>query len=118
MSDALRAVEADAKADPEGVVVPLVTDAGTLNILMPPPQMWFEGAAEALVQGRVSDWVHLAVEDETTLAAWDATRKRYRDLEAFVNAWSEATGEDPGKSPSSEPGSGKKTRTTAPTSRR
>lgn len=98
MADALKAVEADATADPEGVVVPLVTDAGSINILIPPPPMWFEGAAEALVQGRISDWVHLAVEDEATLQAWDAVRKRYRDLEAFVDAWSAATGESPGKS--------------------
>ena len=105
MAEALKAVEADAKAAPEGVVVPLTTDSGTIDILVPPPPMWFEGAAEALVQGRVSDWIHLAVEDEATLTAWDSVRKRYRDLEAFIDAWSKATGEDPGKSGDSAPSS-------------
>ena len=99
MSEPLRALEAEAKADPEGVVVPLVTDEGSVDILIPPPAMWFEGAVEALVQGRVSDWVRLAVDDPDVIAAWDARRKRYRDLENFLDEWSKRSGEDPGKSP-------------------
>lgn len=104
--EALRAVEADAKADPAGVKVPLVTDEGSVDILVPPPAMWFEGAVEALTQGRISEWVHLAVEDEDTLAVWDECRKRYRDLSNFVEEWSRLTGEEPGKSGSSESSSG------------
>ena len=109
MAEPLKAVEADAKADGEGVVVPLVTDAGSVDILVPPPHLWFEGAVEALTQGRISEWVHLAVEDPDTLAAWDGTRKRYRDLSNFVEEWSRLTGEEPGKSPASG-GSSRSTR--------
>lgn len=98
MSEPLHALEAEATADPEGVVVPLVTDEGSVDILIPPPAMWFEGAVEALVQGRVSDWVHLAVDDPDALAAWDARRKRYGQLEAFLDEWSKRSGENPGKS--------------------
>ncbi|MGZ4621455.1 MAG: hypothetical protein ACXVGF_04800 [Blastococcus sp.] len=102
MAEALKAVEADAKADPEGVVVPLVTDSVTVDILVPPPHLWFEGAVEALTQGRISDWVHLAVEDPDVLAAWDSVpRKRYRDLNNFAEEWSRLAGENPGKSPAS-----------------
>ena len=50
MPDALRAIQADAKADPEGVVVPLVTDDGTQDCLIPPASMWFEGAVEAPIK--------------------------------------------------------------------
>jgi hypothetical protein len=67
MAEPLKAIEADAKAEPEGVVVTLVTDDGTVDVLIPPPAMWFEGAVEALTQGKVSEWVHLAVEDEKVL---------------------------------------------------
>jgi Na+/H+-translocating membrane pyrophosphatase len=101
MAEPLKAVEADAKADDEGVLVPLVTDAGTVDILIPPAHMWFEGAVDALVLGQVSNWVHLAVEDEETLAAWDGAKKRYRDLSAFTDKWAELSGNDLGKSPSS-----------------
>lgn len=101
-AEALKAVEADAKADPEGVVVKLTTDDGDLDVLMPPPEMWFEGAAEALAYGRISEWVHLAVEDKATLTAWDALRKRYRDLARFTDEWTRLSGEDPGKSTPSE----------------
>jgi hypothetical protein len=105
MAEPLKAIEADAKAEPEGVVVTLVTDDGDVDVLMPPPNMWFEGAVEALTQGKVSEWVHLAVEDAKVLAAWDAKRKRYRDLSAFVEEWTRLTGENPGKSPASAPSS-------------
>lgn len=105
MAEPLKAIEADAKVDPEGVTVTLVTDEGSVDVLVPPPYLWFEGAVEALTQGRVSDWVHLAVEDSGTLAAWDGLRKRYRDLTAFVEEWTRLTGEDPGKSPASAPSS-------------
>jgi hypothetical protein len=101
MAEPLKAIEADAKADPEGVVVPLVTDEGTVDILVPSPALWFEGAVEALTQGRVSDWIRLAVEDPKVLTAWDSKRKRYRDLSAFVKEWTRLSGEDPGKSPAS-----------------
>jgi hypothetical protein len=98
MAEPLKAVEADAKADDESV-----------DILVPPAHLWFEGAVEALTQGRISDWVHLAVEDEDALAAWDGTRKRYRDLSDFTERWAELTGNDLGKSPSSAASSKKGT---------
>lgn len=117
MADALRAVEADAKADPEGVVVPLVTDEHTDDILMLHPAMWFEGAVEALVAGRVTDFVHLAAHPDS-IAVWDSRpRKRYGQLEAFLNEWNERSGETPGKSPQSEASSEESTSSTGRTSK-
>ena len=102
MAEALKAVEADAKADQdEGVVVRLETDGGTVDVPLLPKHMWFEGAVEALVQGRITDWVKLACEDQDALTAWDALRKRYRDLGNFVDEWTRLTGENPGKSEAS-----------------
>lgn len=99
---ALSAVKAEAKGkrlEDGSTVVPLVTDDGTvLDILMPPPSDWFEGAVEALSAGKVSEWVRLAVEDEESLQRWASVRKRYRQLDAFLTAWTEATGESPGES--------------------
>lgn len=99
---ALASVKAEAKGkrlEDGTVIVPLVTDDGTvLDILMPPPSDWFEGAVEALSAGKVSEWVRLAVEDEESLQRWASVRKRYRQLDAFLTAWTEATGESPGES--------------------
>lgn len=120
MPEPLRAVdaaEADAKADPEGVVVPLTTDDGTLEFLVPHPSMWFEGAVEALVQGRISDWVHHAIDDQAALDLWDSKRKRYGQLEAFLDEWSKRSGETPGKSLPSETSSEESTSSTARTSK-
>ena len=106
MAEPLKALEAEAAAPEEGVVVPLVTDDGEVDILVPPAAMWFEGAVDALTQGRVSDWLRLAVDDPKMLAAWDSLpRKRYRDLNAFLERWTELSGESPGKSPASRPSS-------------
>jgi hypothetical protein len=102
---AIKAVEAEADAAPEGVLVPLTTDEGTVEILIPPPSMWFEGAVDHLTAGRISEWVKLAVEDRESLDLWNSRRKRYRDLDAFLTAWSEAAGESPGKSQASAPSS-------------
>lgn len=101
MAEPLKALEADAKADPAGVTVTLSTDDGTVDVPMLHVSMWWEGAVEALTTGKISEWVHLACEDAAALQAWDSQRKRYRDLEAFVEAWSAASGENPGKSRSS-----------------
>lgn len=106
MSETLEAVKAEAKAPEEGFLVPLVTDDGEVDILVPPAAMWFEGALDALIQGRVSDWINLATDDPETLAAWASLpRKRYRDLNAFLERWTAASGENPGKSPVSSPSS-------------
>lgn len=104
MSEPLRAVEAEAVAPPEGVLVPLVTDDDSVDILVPPASEWFEGAVEALTSGRVSDWVELALEGEE-LSKWRATRKRYRHINQFFAEWSQRSGEDAGKSPKSAPSS-------------
>lgn len=106
MAEPLKALEAEASAPDEGVLVPLVTDDGSVDILIPPASMWFEGAVEALTGGRVSEWVRLAVEDPEMLAAWDSLpRKRYRDLNDFLEKWAELSGENPGKSAASKPSS-------------
>lgn len=106
MTEPLKAVEAEATAPPEGVLVPLVTDDGEVDILVPPADMWFEGALEALTSGRVSDWIRLATDDPETHAAWASLpRKRYRDLNAFLERWTALSGESPGKSPVSAPSS-------------
>jgi len=99
-----KAVEA-AKAEAVGkrledgsVLVPLTTDEGTVEILVPPPALWFEGAVEHLSAGRISEWVKLAVEDRESLDLWNSRRKRYKNLDDFLTAWSKATGESPGES--------------------
>lgn len=79
-------------------VVPLTTDEGTVDILVPPPAMWWEGAVEHLTAGRINEWVQLAVDDQESKDLWNSRRKRYRDLDGFLSAWSGATGETPGES--------------------
>lgn len=105
---ALEALEADATAPPEGVLVPLVTDDGSVDILVPPSTNWFEGALEAMTGGQWSRWAELALEGES-LTLWQATRKRYRDIDAFLVAWQKRAGQDVGKSSASE-GSSRSTR--------
>jgi hypothetical protein len=92
MAEPLKAVEADAKADDEGVVVPLVTDDGSVDILVPRRTCGSRARWRRWSEGRSAKWVHLAVEDEKTLAAWDAAKKRYRDLSAFTDKWAELSG--------------------------
>jgi hypothetical protein len=103
--DESAAVKAEAKAvrrEDGSTVVPLVTDDGTvLDIIVPAPAEWYEGAVEALTAGRISEWVKLAVEDSDSRIRWDSVRKRYRQLDAFLTAWTKATGESPGESPGS-----------------
>jgi len=107
-TEALEALEADAIAPPEGVVVPLVTDDGSVDILVPPSSAWFEGALEAMAAGQWARWAELALEgDDLTL--WKATRKRYRDIDAFLLEWQKRAGQDVGKSSASE-GSSRSTR--------
>lgn len=96
---ALAAVKAEGKRQADGsVIVPLVTDEGTVDITVPPPALWYEGAVDALQAGQITKWVELAVEDPLSIAAWRSVRKRYRDLDAFLTAWVGASGEDPGES--------------------
>lgn len=97
---ALAAVKAEATAHKladGSVVVPLVTDDGTVEIAVPPAPLWYEGAVEHLVAGRVGRWMELSLEGDE-LVKWRSVRKRYRDLEGFVQRWSKATGETPGES--------------------
>lgn len=101
---ALDALEADATAPPEGVLVPLVTDDGTVDILVPPPYMWFEGAVEALTTNRTADWVDLALTPDQQVL-WKATRKRYRDIDVFMTELMRRSGQNPGKSSASKPSS-------------
>lgn len=101
MSKALQAVQADATADPKGVLVPLVTDDGEFEILVPPPAEWFEGSVEALVAQRVTDWVVLALEP-AELAKWQGIRKRNRHINQFFLDWQRLSGEDSGKSTASK----------------
>lgn len=99
--DALTALKAEATAarQPDGSVrVPLVTDEATVEIHVAAPPEWFEGAVDALQAGRISEWIKLAVADRESLDLWNSVRKRYRDLDAFITAWSKATGESPGES--------------------
>jgi hypothetical protein len=99
--DAAQAVKAEAvgkRLEDGSTLVPLTTDEGTVEILLPPPALWYEGAVEHLSAGRISEWVKLAVEDQESVDLWNSRRKRYRDLDAFLTAWSNATGENPGES--------------------
>jgi hypothetical protein len=96
----LKAVEAEAAAAPEGVRVPLVTDEGSVDILVPRPSEWFEGALDALTAGRIPEWVDLAF-DSDAKAIWLARKKRYRHINAFIAEMWRLLGEDPGKSEAS-----------------
>jgi hypothetical protein len=99
-SAALKAVEAEANVPAEGVLVPLVTDDGSVDILVPRPAEWFEGALEALQAGRTKEWVELALDDDAK-AIWAARKKRYKQVNAFLNEMWKRLGEDPGKSEAS-----------------
>jgi hypothetical protein len=99
---ALKAVEAEAAVPAEGVQVPLVTDEGSVDILVPRPAEWFEGALEALTAGRIPDWADLAL-DEDAKAIWSARKKRYKHINAFIGEMWKRLGEDPGKSEASVP---------------
>lgn len=101
MTKPLKAVEAEAAVPPEGLLVPLVTDDGPIDILVPRPSEWFEGALEALEAGRIPQWVNLALDDETKLT-WHARKKRYRHINTFIADMWRLLGEDPGKSGASE----------------
>ena len=98
---ALAAVKAEAigkRLEDGSTLVPLVTDAGTVEIHVLAPALWFEGAVEHLTAGRISEWVKLAVDDPESIVRWNSLKKRYRDLDAFLTAWTNATGESPGES--------------------
>lgn len=97
-TEAVKAEAVGQRRDDGTIVVPLVVDGKVLDIVVPPPTEWFEGAVEALSAGRISDWVKLAVDDPDSLVRWDSVRKRYRHLDAFLTAWTKATGEAPGES--------------------
>lgn len=109
MAEPLQAIEAEVASEPAGVEVPLVTDDGTVDILVPHPSMWFEGAVEALTAGRTAEWVSLAL-DGDELAKWQSARKRYRDIDAFITEWMSRSGNEPGKSLASKPSSRSKRR--------
>jgi hypothetical protein len=97
---ALDVLQAEAKGrrlEDGSTIVPLITDGGSHEITVPPPSLWYEGAVEALRDGQVSAWAKLALERDS-LDLWNSLRKRYRDLDAFIGAWTRATGEDPGES--------------------
>jgi hypothetical protein len=98
---AVEAAKAEAlgrRQEDGSVVVPLVTDEGTVEVTLAHPTLWYEGAVQHLTAGRITEWVRLAVADEESRVRYDSVRKRYRDLDNFLTAWSQATGETPGES--------------------
>ena len=100
-SSALDRLEAEATAPDDGVLVPLVTDDGTVEILVPASTNWYEGALEAMTAGQWTRWAELALEGDA-LALWKATRKRYRDIDAFLVEWQRRAGQNVGESSASE----------------
>jgi hypothetical protein len=90
----LQAVQADAQAGPEGVLVPLVTEDGTVELTVPPPGRWYEEANDALRVGDFRTWAEEVLSD-ADFETWCKTRKRNDDIAAFFTAWRELAGEDP-----------------------
>lgn len=94
---ALEAVQAEAGSPPEGPAVPLVTDAGTVDITVPPPGRWKSRANSALRVGDFEEWAVLVLSDEDA-AAWADADPTNDDVETFFKAWQELSGENRGKS--------------------
>jgi hypothetical protein len=97
MADALAAVQADAEAPVDGVLVPLVTDAGEFEVTVPPVGKWRTAANKALREGDFDTWAQLVL-SKADFKEWLAAESTTDDAAAFFEAWGDAVGENPGKS--------------------
>lgn len=100
MTDAVRALKADASAEPEGVPVTLHTDDGDVTVTVPPVGRWYVEATEALEASKFNQWAELVLSDDDA-EAWRSVRKRNDEVVQFFIDWGNASGEDAGKSPAS-----------------
>jgi len=97
----LEAVQSDAQAPPDGVMVPLVTANADVSVLVPPPGRWRTRANRALRVGDFDEWAELVLSGQD-YAAWVEADPTNDDVETFFRAWKDASGEDKGKSSASQ----------------
>lgn len=82
------------------VTVTLHGKAGEIDIEVPDFLDWEDSALGFMNAGLVREWAEAAL-DEENFAKWCAVRPTNRDAGRFVDAWSEASGDDVGESPAS-----------------
>jgi hypothetical protein len=97
MAEALAAVQADAEAPAEGVLVPLVTDAGEFEVTVPPVGKWRTAANKALREGDFDTWAQMVLSKDD-FKVWLKAESTTDDAAAFFEAWGEVVGEDPKES--------------------
>lgn len=110
MGAELEAVQADADASPDGVTVPLVTEAGEFPVTIPPPGRWKSRANTALRVGDFTTWAQLVL-SEDDFESWSEGDPTNDEVEDFFRAWKKTSGEDP-------KGSGRSPRSSRSTARR
>jgi hypothetical protein len=93
---AVRKLEAEARAGADTVLVPL----GDVEVEVLPIGEWRASGLRALREGDFDTWAAKCLSDEG-LRAWDECDPTMSQVEEFFTAWSERTGQDPGKSPAS-----------------
>jgi hypothetical protein len=82
------------------VTVTLYGKNGEAEIDVPDFLDWEDSAVGYMSNGLIREWAEGALDDEN-YAKWCEVRPTNRTAAQFVDAWSEATGEDPGESPAS-----------------
>lgn len=110
MTEPLKAVEAEAHANPEGDLLPLITEHGEVKLTVPPAGAWKTRANGLLRVGDFDAWAEITL-SKADYEAWVEADPTNNDVEAFFRAWSEATGQDPKGSANSQ-------RSSRPTPRR
>jgi len=108
MAAALEAVEAEATEPAEGVLVELVTDEGSAELLVPPVGKWKTRAQAALASGDLDRWAQITLFTED-VDAWRELDPTLDDVNAFLKNWETAANADLGKSRGSS-GSSKTTK--------
>lgn len=97
MLSAVEAAEVDADSTPEGVLVPLFTDGGEVEVTVPPAGRWRTRANKALRLGDFDEWAQIVLSD-VDYALWVDADPTNDDVEAFFKAWQAESGENQGKS--------------------
>jgi hypothetical protein len=96
-ADAIRAVEAEADEAPEGSYVDLVTEDGTVELLVPPAGKWKSRAQTFLGQGMFDAWAQITLSTED-FKAWRDLDPTLDEVTAFMESWQEKAGQSLGKS--------------------
>jgi hypothetical protein len=88
--------EADAEELDGAVLVPLESDDGVVELLVPPAEEWRDSALEALNNGRFGLWASKTLGPED-YAAWVAADPRVRQAQAFFEEYGRLSGASLGK---------------------